>query len=537
MQERIKELPNKAIGWWKSLSVKQRTIIVSITAVIILAFVILITAITRPQYALLATCESTKEASEIKELLDQEGLTYQISNDGLQIKVLTSQIADANLLLGANDIQASSYSIDNVTDGSFSTTESDKKKKYILYLESHLENDFIAKFDAIKSADVQLNIPDDDGTLISSSEDSYAAIVLNLDGDFSAENAEYLATAVATALGNDDTTNITIMDTDGNMLFSGADDNTASGSASSQLSVRQQAETQVANEVKKVLEGTRGFDNIEVASNLSIDFSTSKETNHNYTPADGQNQGLLAEQDQIDSSSTTTGGSVPGTDSNTDTTTYVTADGSTQSSTSSETNSKYLPNESITETETPAGTIDLTSSSIAVTAIDYTIVNEDDAKSQGLLDGITWDEYKAQNDALTKMDADADLITTISMATGIAESNISLVTYQQNWFVDSEGSGIGWTDIVVIVLIVLILALLAFVILRSMMRDKKTNEEAEEELSVESLLQSNPETGPELEDIEVETKSETRKMIEKFVDDNPEAAANLLRNWLNEDWG
>ena len=40
----------------------------------------------------------------------------------------------------------------------------------------------------------------------------------------------------------------------------------------------------------------------------------------------------------------------------------------------------------------------------------------------------------------------------------------------------------------------------------------------------------------ELEDIDVESKSETRKMIEKFVDENPESAAALLRNWLNEDW-
>ncbi len=87
-------------------------------------------------------------------------------------------------------------------------------------------------------------------------------------------------------------------------------------------------------------------------------------------------------------------------------------------------------------------------------------------------------------------------------------------------------------DIVQIVLIVVILGLLAFVIFRSM-RGEKT-EEVEEELSVESLLQSTPET--ELEDIELEAKSETRKLIEKFVDENPEAAANLLRNWLNEDW-
>ena len=60
-------------------------------------------------------------------------------------------------------------------------------------------------------------------------------------------------------------------------------------------------------------------------------------------------------------------------------------------------------------------------------------------------------------------------------------------------------------------------------------------QDEEEELSVESLLQSTPEV--ELENIELETKSETRKMIEKFVDENPESAALLLRNWLNEDWG
>ena len=52
------------------------------------------------------------------------------------------------------------------------------------------------------------------------------------------------------------------------------------------------------------------------------------------------------------------------------------------------------------------------------------------------------------------------------------------------------------------------------------------------ETSVEKLLQTIPEE--QLEDIDLEAKSETRRMIEKFVDENPEAAAHLLRNWLNE---
>ena len=66
------------------------------------------------------------------------------------------------------------------------------------------------------------------------------------------------------------------------------------------------------------------------------------------------------------------------------------------------------------------------------------------------------------------------------------------------------------------------------------MRGEKQPEQPEE-LSVEDLLQSQPEV--ELEDIGTEQISEARRLVEKFVDENPEAVANLLRNWLNEDWG
>ena len=130
MQEKIIKLLKRVLDWWKALTVKQRTIIVSVTGVIILAFVILVTVLSKPQYSLLATCTDTKEASQIKTLLDKESLKYKISPDGLQIQVLSSKLADANLLLGANDIQASSYDISNVTTGSFTTTESVRKLSF-----------------------------------------------------------------------------------------------------------------------------------------------------------------------------------------------------------------------------------------------------------------------------------------------------------------------------------------------------------------------------------------------------------------------
>lgn len=532
MLDRLKEIPGKIMEWWNKFDSKQKTIIVSVAAGVIVAFAILITLLTRPVYEVLVTCESTKEASEITDILDSESLTYTISDDGLQIKILKSQRSQASLLLGANDIPTAGYDLSNVTGGGFSTTESDKQKQYKLYLEEYMETD-IEGLANVKNATVQLNLPENDGTLISKQEDSSAAIMIEPDGEFTADNAATVAQFVKTALGNQDIANITIIDNEGNLLFSGDEEFSITGSTNSQMSVKQQTEALLQAEIKKVLLGTNEYDLIEVSTNLELDFSTTEKTQHDYTPADGQTQGVLSHEDVYSSEATGGTAGVPGTDSNgEDGTTYVIQDSETSSSSVTEESRDYLPNETITQTTVPAGTIKYGSSSLSVAAIKYKVLKEEDAKTQGLLDGITWEEYKLANSERTKIETDEDLIDMVAKASGIDANNISFVSYEEPMFIDKPTADISAMDIVQIALIVIILGLLAFVILRSMRTENA--QEVEEELSVENLLQSTPES--ELEDIELEAKSETRKMIEKFVDENPEAAANLLRNWLNEDW-
>ena len=531
--DKLKELGSRLLEWWNRFTAKQKTLIIVILCVVILALVAVVSALTQPQYVLLRECETTAEAAEVRDLLEGESMNFRISDDGLTVSILKSQQSDARLLLGANNIQAASYGIDNVTDGSFTTTESDKQKKYVVYLQKYLEQDVLSKFKMVKSASVTLNIPENDGTLIASEEESYAWVLLELKDELASENAAYIARAVATAIGNETTNNIVIMDTEGNMLFTGDDNYTVSGTANAQLSVKNEAERLLTNEVRKVILGTNEFDNVEVATNLVLDFSTTDRTEHTYTPADGQTQGVLSHEDVFNSENTSGIGGVPGTDSNDDDTTYVLQDDSTSSSTQSEESRDYLPNETITTISTPAGLIDYDRSSLAASLIRYNVIREEDAETQGLLDGITWEEYKLANTERTKLEVDEDFYATVANATGISAESITLVAYSENVFFDREGSAITTTDILQIILIVVILALLAFVVLRSMRGEK--HEEEEEELSVESLLQSTSEV--QLEDISLENETEERRLVNKFVEENPEAAANLLRNWLNEDWG
>lgn len=531
MVDNLKEIPKKLLEWWNKFTSRQKTMIIAAAAGILIVFAIIIWAVSQPQYEVLVTCESTKEAAEITDLLKEE-YTYKTSEDGYIVYVLKDQISQARLLLGANNIPADAYDIDNVTSGGIGTTEADKQKRYKLYQESQLEVD-LKSMDNVKNAVVKLDIPESTGTLIEKEEDSSAAIIITPDGEFTADHAATVAQFVRTSLGNEEIKNITIIDNEGNLLFSGDESYSVTGNATSQLNVKQQTELALQSEVKRVLLGTNEFDMIEVRPNLTLDFSTTETVQHDYTPADGQTQGVLSHEDTYSAESTggTTG--VPGTTSNgEDGTTYVIENGDTSSSTVTEESRDYLPNEKVTTTTTPPGLVKYDQSSLSISAIRYKVLKEEDAKSQGLLDGISWDEYKLANAERTKLEVDEELIQMAANASGINAEDITFVAYEEPMYVDKEAMDIEASSVAQVVLIVVILALLAFVILRSMRGEKV--EEVEEELSVESLLQSTPET--ELESIELETKSETRKLIEKFVDENPEAAALLLRNWLNEDW-
>lgn len=530
MADKLKEIPAKVLEWWNKFTARQKSVIIGITAVVVFTFAILIYIFSKPQYEKLITCENEADAAEVVEILDDAGIKYKESTDGLVFEVPLEEYASAKWAIGASGYAPDEYTLKDALSGSLATTSADKEKFYKEYLEKRLQNDLSAMSN-VKSARVNLNIPEQNGTLMREQQDSSAFIQLELDGTFTSANAANMARAVASFLGNDTTANITILDSDSNMLFAGGDDYSTAGIANSMQELKNQAESMVANQVKKVLLGTNQYDNIEVTSHLAMDFSDYQKTVKEYYANPGREEGMLAHRDTFESENESGIGGTPGTDSNNENS-YMFQNGENTSSSQSETSEDFLPNESLESKVTPAGGIDYKGSSISIAAIRYREYREEDLKSQGVLDGITWEEYKNANSADVKLEVDSDFYQMVANATGINEEKITIIAYESPIFQDKAGMAVGWDDVLSIIVLILILGLLAIVILRSMRTKSTVNED--EELSVENLLQSAPDN--ELEDIDVEAKSETRKLIEKFVDDNPEAAAALLRNWLNEEW-
>ena len=125
------------------------------------------------------------------------------------------------------------------------------------------------------------------------------------------------------------------------------------------------------------------------------------------------------------------------------------------------------------------------------------------------------------------------IISAISAATRIPVENIQVRVYAVPMFNDYVSSVDFVQDILPIIIAVIILALLGFIVWRALRPVKII--ETEPELSVEELLAASKEK-QQVEDIDLDDKSEVRKAIEKFVEENPEAVALLLRNWLDDDW-
>ena len=532
MADRIKQIPQKLLEIWKNWSVKQRIIIVSSIVAFIAVVGILAFVLTRPKYQVLVTCDDYTEMNSVTSLLSENNHKYKIDN--MVVSVNEKELTACKMLLATEDIQSDGYTFEDAMKRSFTTTDSDSTKQYAHYLETKLASD-LEDMDGVKSASVTINMPEKTNSFYQAASDATVAVKLTTTKDIGDDTAESMASLLAMAVGNDSTKSITIIDNKGNTLFNGAAGNSSTSGVgmNDKLKYKSQIEATTSSSLLRNILSTGLYDDAVITLNYSLDWNTVNTIAKEYTAQDGREEGLYSHSFQQSSTGTNGASGTPGTASNSGTT-YDVSDGTTSTSTYTVNEYDYLPNELVTTTNTDPGAIVMADSTIAVTLIQDVTYEEEQAQKLGYLNGTDWETFKSQNSQPVTVDPTWTDI--ISKGTGIAPANISVVAYQKNSFVDKASTNIlkqasFWIQLV---LAAAILGLLIFVIIRS--ARPLTVEEKEPELSVEEMLASTRENQASVDDIDLQEKSETRKAIEKFVDENPEAVALLLRNWLNEDW-
>lgn len=537
MQERIKEIPIKFMEFWKKYSSKQKTIIIAIICFILVAIGVVAYLVSRPNWSKFQEFSKLDDANKMASALDDAGIAHYSSDDGMTLYVHEEDMTDALYTMSDNGLTDTGYTWDKAFDNSMSTTEDEKSQKRILALQSEIQKSLV-EYSFIDDADVFIDVPDSTYSVLDEADDtSITALITvsdshkkDLTEDTSAALAGWLANAVGTTVEH-----VIINDSDGTCLYNGATSDSLGGSITGgSAEYVEKLRNTIASNVSALLV-KRGYDDIQVGTQ-GVRFNMNKvETlSKNYSVAEGREYGYPTNLYTYGSKGGSGSGGEPGTASNDDDTDYMTSESSgSSSSVDIEKLQDLLTNETIEniKQETPA--IQYEDSSLGIVALQYNVIKEEDLEAEGALDNMTFDQYIAANSDRTAITLDADELNLIAQATGIDQANISVMAYTVPKFVAKTDTSRGIADYLMIILAVLIIALLIFVVVRGTAPVKVSEEEPE--LSVEQLLATTKEN-QSLDDIEFSDKSETRKLIEKFVDENPEAVAQLLRNWLNDEW-
>lgn len=530
MQDRAKAILQKIKDFWLKFNKKQRVLFVTIFIVVVVLIIVLSSVLSKPEKVILRECTSASEASEVRTLLTDNSIECSVDEDFI-IKINREDLVNAKLVLGTNSISADGYSINDALSDSLTTTESDKQKKYIAYLQSKFASDLQA-IDGVKKARVNINYKDVDNSIFSENKLAQVTAVLDTTKTLSDETCTAIGMLLATNVGSDNN-NVFVMSTTGEILYSDGTSKTQGSTASQK--VKNQLENAISSKITAILLETGLYSSIQVAPNLLVDFDDVTIVDKNYKAPEGTDEGLMSKKYEVNSQGAISDvGGIAGTESNDSDTSYYIPNANGSTSKYSVIDYAFLQDEIITTTKKAEGSIKYDDSSLSVVATKMNVIYEEDAEAQGLLGEMTWEEYKKANEAPTELPVDDSIKNLIATGTGIPIKNISVLGWTKNLFYDKE-EGEGSTFFIIqIALAILIAALLVFIIIKS--TKPVAVEEAEPELSVEEMLASTKENTKELDDIAMQEKSEARKAIEKFVDENPEAVALLLRNWLNEGW-
>ena len=541
MREKVKEIPEKFKVFWDKYTSKQKTIVIAIICVVLIAIGVVAWLASRPTWSKFQVFDSVDDANTMTKALDDQSITWKASSDGKTIYVHQDDMTNALYAMSDNGLTDKGYTWDDAFNNSMSTTESEKDQKRVLALQSEIRQSLI-QYKFIDDANVFINVPESTYTVLSSDDAETAKTSITASIELNDKNkdllddktAETLAYWLANTVGTD-VKNVIINDTDGKCIYNG---NTSDGLGG----VLTGGSTEYCNKLRNTIADNVttllircGYDDAQVGTDgIQFDMNKIETLTKEYSVDDGREYGYPTNLYTYSSKGASGNGGTPGTDSNDSDTDYVNNSSSGTSNTVDvQKLTDLLTNEKVQniKQETPA--IKLADSSLGIVVRKYTVYKEDDLKADGTLDKTTWDQFISQNNKISTTTVSTDEINLISAATGVSANKITVLAYNVPQFVSSTKSSNGISNYLMIILTVLIIALLIFVILRG--ASPLAAEDEELELSVEQLLATTKEN-QSLDDIEFSDKSETRKMIEKFVDENPEAVAQLLRNWLNDEW-
>ncbi|MCL2461130.1 MAG: flagellar M-ring protein FliF [Defluviitaleaceae bacterium] len=540
MRERLLGIVNGGRDRWKALGRNQKIQIIAIAAVIVLALVFTLYLTMRTKMVMLVDNKDLTVISEMRAAVSDAGIASRVTDSGRGLEVDAKRAVDAQVILAEQNLMSDTSGNlftyqDALSYSGMGTTETIKKENLKKAKESELSQ-ALTTFTGITGAVVTLTLPENSTFFREPVDQARASALITTSRTLDKSEALGIANFLRASVDGLTLDNIEIIDQNYNLVYSGSQG--ANGGIGTALEQEQDRKTEMEMKLRAQLAPLA--DEIKVTANLKFDWSSSSTDSTQFqTPVAGSDTGIVSSETVTSQSSTgTQTGGEPGTNANAQTTPQYQAGGAAGASAKANSRtSDYAVNRTDTHTETAVGGLLPDQSSIAIMLYYHPVYDQAQMTAGGSLSGQTWDQFKAAT-ATREVPVDQSIVDNVVAATGIA--NVSVKAYEIPHFVDEVKTAMNVQQIIIFVVLAILILLLAYGIIARAKPAVIT--ETEPELSVEELLMSTrmdeeKETEAEkLMEIEFNKESETKKQIEKFVAERPEAVAQLLRNWLNNEW-
>ena len=526
----LKLIPSKVAKHFKDMEKGKRVWLIVLIVMVVALVAALSIFLNQKTYTVLYSGMAAEDTGEVLTLLNEMGVDARTQGEDT-ILVEDGKVDEVRLELAAQGYPSSGindFSIYSSASG-LGTTSAEERVYYKYQLQANLRST-IMLMDKVENAVVNLDLGEDSSFVLSDNEKPATASVLlelkngeALDGQEVKAITELIATSISGLMPE----NIRIVDTNARLYTTDTGDEmqTANSQQELTINVQNQLQTQIVNLLSPVF----GEDNVLAQVSVTLNFDSSVKNTVEYSTPAGSTEGIVVSmQELVEVIANNTDGTASGIDANGNASQYLESlDENGEAvyyNISRDVN--YEVNQTTLQVEEAKGQI--VSLSVSV-----------------ILNSTNIDDYvdEVKNLVATAIGVSPESITVerlpFAAAEAAAEQSAAVaaneLAFEEQIASTEQNAQTLRTVIVAVAILVIVIFLFSII---KMLRPQKM--EAAGSGGIDIVVGDGDEMPSPSEedsntDIEIKDKDSKLNVLEDYIEKNSEAAANLLRNWLNEE--
>ncbi len=510
---------------WGKLNKRSKIIIGVSASAMMLALIFLIVFSSSGNYTSLYQDLSAKDADAIVERLNENNVDYKLADNGSTILVPEARVHELRLDMAGEGLPDQGMVGFEIFDQSnFGTTDFERKVNFYRALGGEMSRT-IQNMEIIDYARVQITAPQE-SLYIDEEKPSEASVLLKVKSGFNIgqNEIEAISNLVAGGVQGLNKENVTIVDTNGNLLSNNSNSFSSSDMTLNQIELEREFENNLKSDLNSMLIKVLGPGNFSVQVNAKLNFDQREIESKTYSPV-VDDEGIVRSEEKSEVQQQSTSGAadgVPGAETNLpqeDIPQYQGEDGAGENSNyeSTDTVTNYEINEKIEKHVYAPGDVEQLSVSVMLNGAqdDETVENIRNAVQAAI--GYQEERNDTVNVSSVQFDDSLEQEVAQAQSAAAAENRRQMFIY---------------AGLIIFILLTLVIL---FFVLRKNNEDEYEPGETVDMMVEDEIQKSKSESAANKLTEEEKERITMKEDIEEIVNDRPEEVAQLLKSWLEED--